>query len=170
MFKSTKNKISQKFLIAILMIFGTLTACVGQILAEDCNKTKDLATSQACWIDKAKSGEKNLRGAYLDKADLSGLDLSEADLSGADLTRANLKDADLSNAKFNRAHMDYVNLQKADLTGADLSNASLQAADLREAVLTDVIVMKARVNIYTQGIDLADWKSRGAVDMTASVD
>jgi uncharacterized protein YjbI with pentapeptide repeats len=170
MFKSTKNYLSRNFLPVILMIFGTLTAGVGQILAEGCNQIKNLEERKTCWIDKAKAGEKDLRKAYLDRADLNGLDLSEADLSGADLSGANLKNADLSKAKLNGAHLDRAALPAADLTGADLSNSSLQAADLSDAILTGVIVMRTRVNTSTRGIDLADWKRRGALDVTASVD
>ena len=39
---------------------------------------------------------KNLKGAYLVKADLNGVDFTEADLSGADLQGANLRNANLT--------------------------------------------------------------------------
>jgi uncharacterized protein YjbI with pentapeptide repeats len=62
----------------------------------------------------------NLRGADLDKADLS-----KANLRGANLSGAHLAEADLFGA----------NLSKADLHGADLFGANLLDADLKEADL-----------------------------------
>ncbi len=81
--------------------------------------------------------------ADLDGADLTGpasladIDLTDADLrgawlEGADLTRARLDGAILTDARLNRA-----NLTHAHLDGADLTDAHLQGADLTWAQLAE---------------------------------
>tara|TARA_Y100000590_G_scaffold8604_1_gene10756 strand:+ start:635 stop:1120 length:486 start_codon:yes stop_codon:yes gene_type:complete len=81
-------------------------------------------------IEKALSGEKNLRGADLRGAVFVSVDLSNADLSGANLLNADLSGANLSNADLSGANLSYVyffrtNLSRANLSGVDLSNVDL---------------------------------------------
>ena len=95
----------------------------------------------------------NLRGARLDKSNLSGANLRGADLAhatlrGANLSRVDLSRADLHHAKINYAHLSRAKLQHAtlihtnasqtdfshtELNGADLSHARLPSADLSYA-------------------------------------
>jgi len=82
----------------------------------------------------------DLRGAYLQdanlqRADLRGANLQRADLQDADLQDANLRGAYLQDANLQRADLQDANLQGADLRGAYLQDANLQRADLRGADL-----------------------------------
>lgn len=101
-------------------------------------------------LDKAKSGEKDLRWADLGGEDLSGVhflrwtNLRGADLSGANLSRTNLSGANLSGANLRRA-----NLCGADLSGANLRWADLRWANLREADLSGADISGANGKIST---------------------
>ncbi len=70
------------------------------------------------WRELTPDEEIHLRGAMLDKADLTRVNLSGADLDGASLNDAKLNMADL---------------RGASLTGAKLAGADLRSADLRDA-------------------------------------
>jgi hypothetical protein len=87
------------------------------------------------WVEYAKSGNKDLEGAYLYAANLMGADLSGAYLSGADLVSAHLYRADLVRANLQGAYLYGANLAGADLRGAYLVGARLEDADLRGADL-----------------------------------
>jgi uncharacterized protein YjbI with pentapeptide repeats len=72
-------------------------------------------------------GRKSLRGARLERTDLSDADLTDADLSGADLR----------GARFGRAVLTGTSLFDADLREADLAaTVGLVAGQLAGAVLT----------------------------------
>jgi hypothetical protein len=82
------------------------------------------------WRLEDEPDQADLRGADLNRANLSeanlrGADLIEADLSGADLRWANLSEANLGGALLIKA-----NLSRADLSGADLIGAMLFYVDL----------------------------------------
>jgi uncharacterized protein YjbI with pentapeptide repeats len=67
---------------------------------------------------------KDLRGAYLYRAQLERVDLRGANLNRTQLSRANLKDADLRGAKFGGAYLFKADLSGADLRGAQFKNKS----------------------------------------------
>ena len=85
----------------------------------------------------------DLRGAWLEGANMVGLDLSRALLSQANLNEADLTDAILRGTQFIEAKlkgvvfagakMNSANLTDADLTGAEFLNADLDSVDLTRA-------------------------------------
>lgn len=82
----------------------------------------------------------DLRGANLNRTDLSGANLEGANLSRAsfalsDFSGANLQNADLRETIFNGA-----DLANADMRGADLTGASLVGAYLKGALLDGKII------------------------------
>lgn len=79
----------------------------------------------------------NLQGAYLFRANISRSNLSRADLVNADLTIADLSGANLSNALLNRANLFDARLTRANLSGAALYEANLIGTDLSHANLTN---------------------------------
>ncbi len=83
--------------------------------------------------------EADLRGAYLNRANLSGADLSKADLSGATLHMTNLNGADLSKADLSGATLHMTKLNGAGLSGAHLLRANLTYTNLNEADLSNTI-------------------------------
>ena len=89
----------------------------------------------------------DLRGADLIRANLSGASLNvyfrarysgETDLSGANLTKANLSGADIGAGNLEHAKLDYANLSQANLEDANLSGANLQDANLSGAILNGI--------------------------------
>src|SRR5271167_829577 len=70
----------------------------------------------------------DLRGASLDRRDLSGADLSGANLRGATFSRTILRGANLSGADLAGA-----NLKRHDLAGASLSGANPHDATFHRA-------------------------------------
>ncbi len=87
-------------------------------------------------LDGAYLSQANLRGAYLNGADLSHADLSQANLRRAYLMVANLSQADLSQANLSGAYLMVAILSQADLSGAYLSQANLSGAYLIGAMYT----------------------------------
>jgi uncharacterized protein YjbI with pentapeptide repeats len=79
----------------------------------------------------AGTGNVDLTGAHIPKANLL-----EADLTGANLTGVNLTGADLTRVRLTRADLTHADLRGARLTGADLTSAYLTGADLTGADLT----------------------------------
>src|SRR5688572_25173762 len=77
----------------------------------------------------------NLTRAYLGERDGRVVDLSKADLYRADLTRASLRGATARGTAFYRAVLIKTILQDADLAFADFRNANLSDADFRNANL-----------------------------------
>lgn len=99
-------------------------------------KLKDVSTPEI--VAYAKLGVLrgfDLRGIYLDNADLSGCDLRESDLSGVPLRGANLTDANLSGAKLQKTRFQGAILIATDFTGADLRGAYLQEASFEMPVM-----------------------------------
>jgi len=72
----------------------------------------------------------DLKGAVLDRMDLTGANLEGANLSDAKLFLANLAGANLKNAYLKRAIFGGADLAGADLRGADLNGADLTTAYL----------------------------------------
>ena len=163
MFSTKIEKHLSRALSTAVLITGVfLTGATTAQAQADCVKNNDhtpgseekLKTPEnvECWVQKVKSGEKDLQYADLVKAvlsneDLSGADLTLADFVGADLAGANLSKSNLSRAKFYQA-----NLTNADMTGADLTKA-----DLRSVKLTGATVSRST----TKGIDFRIWSARG---------
>ncbi len=139
-------------------------------------------------LDKAE-----LRGAQLQRVDLTGACLNEANLRDADLTgaflgRANLRGANLQGACLNRAflasadlggaflggaNLKGANLQKASLRGAYLDRANLNRATLEGATLRDAILHKASLRgAILGGADLSGailhGASLGSADLTGA--
>ncbi len=103
------------------------------------NSMKEEALKQ-CWIKEAKSGNKNLRGAYLADADFQNADLSNADLTNAKTQNANFSGANLSGANLTKANLGGANLKSANFRRAILTDASLSSADLTNADFTDALI------------------------------
>jgi uncharacterized protein YjbI with pentapeptide repeats len=81
----------------------------------------------------------DLRGADLNRAQLSNANLMKANLGAANLERANLSGAFLSTADLGSANLKSANLSDASLSTADLFATHLDAADLRGASLDEAI-------------------------------
>jgi uncharacterized protein YjbI with pentapeptide repeats len=78
----------------------------------------------------------DLRGRdFSETSHLRGAILERADLSEASLVRADLSNAELAHAQLRRANLEKASLAGADLRGADLSFARLLGADLTGAKL-----------------------------------
>lgn len=85
----------------------------------------------------------DLRGAYLNRVDLSkcdlrGTDLSGVDLRGADLTEADLRGATLKKTSLSQARLYLTNFEGANLQGAflqdaEFGNTRMEGADIRGA-------------------------------------
>ena len=81
-------------------------------------KLAEVLAAHLKWVRGEEGGIRaNLRGAYLEGADLQDADLKRANLRGAYLVGANLRDANLE--------------------GAYLEGAYLRGADLRDATIVD---------------------------------
>jgi uncharacterized protein YjbI with pentapeptide repeats len=108
----------------------------------------------------------DLQGAYLRDADLRGAylqvaDLRDADLRGAHLQGADLRDADLRDANLQGAHLQDADLRGAHLQYADLRDANLQGAHLQDAHLQGAMgipaTARAVLSILPDG-DIIGWK------------
>ena len=88
--------------------------------------------------DDVNLRDSDLRGAYLNCADLYGADLTGAYLSGADLGRANLYGAYLGGAYLRAANLTGANLNGANLRGAYLGDGEKLIGD-RPVFVTDPI-------------------------------
>ncbi len=77
----------------------------------------------------------DLKGAMLNRMNLSGANLQGADLTGAKLFLTNLSGANLKNAHLQRAIFGGADLAGADLRGADLTGADISTAYLVGAKL-----------------------------------
>jgi uncharacterized protein YjbI with pentapeptide repeats len=117
-----------------VIIFGavicllTLSSIQSQIFAagENTLVQKNIATLKKT---KACPGC-DLKGAVLERMDLSNANLQGADLTGAKLFLSNLSDANLRNT-----HLEKAVFGGADLAGADLRGANLNGADLSTAYI-----------------------------------
>ena len=97
---------------------------------------EQILADHAVWLTEPTKGScADLRGAYLNCANLEGADLESAYLVGADLVGANLKGANLRSANLEYANLIDANLEGAYLGGANLEGANLEGADLKGADL-----------------------------------
>ncbi|MCE2434690.1 MAG: pentapeptide repeat-containing protein [Candidatus Latescibacteria bacterium] len=94
----------------------------------------------------------NLRGSWLNGADLMGARLEKAILTEAHLKRANLYKAQLQGADLRTARLQGATLVEARLQGAFLSQAHLQGASLRFAHLQGASLIEA----HLQGVKLLE--------------
>ncbi len=160
MLETNNNKMKHRVLMIAVLMTGLFFFGVNLTKAQevvDCNSLEKDSAKTDCWVKKAKSGQKDLKWAFLFEADLSGAILQRADLSKADLSKAKLRKADLIHANLYYAH-----LSGADLRGASLVLADLSGADLTNAILdADTNIKRASVDKTTKGIDFDDWKNRG---------
>lgn len=112
---------------------------------------------------EGSTGQIDLRGAYLQGADLGsanlsgtdlqGVDMTGAELSGADLRRAMVTSAclhracmletDLTGARFLGTDLSHINAQRAGLSGVDLGGANLSDAQLQRADLSGAYISTA---------------------------
>lgn len=121
------------------------------------------------WQSEHERTALDLRGANLQKLDLSGRDLGwtslvNANLRHATLDRAVVQQADLSGADLRGASLVEVSGHETWMPGADLSEAYLARARLSSADLRGVRLVGARLDSAT----LADADLRGARCKTAS--
>lgn len=108
---------------------------------------------------RKNSNEIDLRGVYLEEANLSGADLSWVDLSGAHLAGANLSGANLIGANLYGASLYIADLSGANLDGANLSGADLSRADLSGAHLVGADLSQGtllRANLSGTNLSRAD--------------
>jgi len=94
----------------------------------------DYESIRECLIKAAKQSA-NLRGAYLQDANLQSANLQSANLRGAYLQDANLRGANLWGANLRGAYLRDANLWGAYLQSADLQDANLRGANLQDAYL-----------------------------------
>ena len=121
--KMNKHKtISFRLVICFLSLFVVLTPAFAS--SEKASIKENIATLKKT---KACPGC-DLKGAVLDRMDLSG-----ANLEGAYLDDAKLYLVDLSKANLRNAHLERAIFGGADLAEADLRGANLNGADLSTA-------------------------------------
>jgi len=130
----------------------------------------------------------NLRGKYLNEANLREANLSRADLSetflhGADLREADLRETRFHNdtmpmglltgtsfikAKLSRANLYGANLTNVNLIGADLSEANLNNALLPKEIISETILTGAFLReVDLSGVDLSK-KDLSKVDLSGA--
>ena len=107
--------------------------------SEEVQSLLTLLFVQEHWVFKGR--HINLKGSWL-----NGADLFEARLAKANLTKAHLKGVELFGANLQKAKLTEANLQEADLITVDLEGADLEGADLEGANL---------IEAYLQGADLS---------------
>jgi Pentapeptide repeats (8 copies) len=100
----------------------------------------------------------NLRGAYLEGANLERANLMAAHLEGAILTRANLKRVKLMDAHLEAVILLEANLERGNLMNAHLEEAHINVANLNLAFLKDAYLVGADL----AGADLERAILRGA--------
>jgi uncharacterized protein YjbI with pentapeptide repeats len=80
----------------------------------------------------------DLRGAKLQKINLSFANLTESKLQFANLTGANLGEANLTKSKLQETCFQSAHMQNSDLSGAGMLESNLQFANLENASLEGV--------------------------------
>ena len=166
MLATKNNKMMQRVMMMAVWAIGLSFVGASSAVAQDCKDIADTAKKD-CWVKKAKSGQKDLKWAFLFEADLSGVDLrgvdlfnadlNGANLSGADLRGASLSEAELSGAKFAGAKLENTNFDSTDLTEADFRRTDLTGAKMKNMDIRDAIVSQKT----TIGINFEEWKDRG---------
>lgn len=132
----------------------------------------DYNLQNTCW-DRS-----DLRGAIVDRADLSratfvSTNLQQANLdsviaTGADFNNANLTFANLSEANFSEANLLAANMATATLQGTDLTRANLISADMAGALAFGADFSGANMlNADLSGTLLTDAKLADAQQLTA---
>ena len=167
MLEKITNKMMQRIMMMAVLAIGLSFVGASSAAAQNCNSIADNSAFKDCWVKKAKSGQKDLKWAYLFEADLNGVDLrgvdlfnanlNGANLSGADLRGASLSDAELSGAKFAGAKLEDTDFDTTDLTEADFRRTDLTGAKLKNMDIRDAIVSQKT----TIGINFEEWKDRG---------
>lgn len=101
----------------------------------------------------------NLKGAYLQTADLRDFDFTDTNLTGADFKGADLRGSTLIRTQLAGADFQSVDLRQTVLTDANLTEADFKGADLRGCVLVRSQVARAN---YTDadltGVCIEDWR------------
>ncbi len=90
---------------------------------------------KGAFLQGANLWHARLQGANLREAKLQSVELVRAHLQGANLTGAELQDADLRSVELQGACLMFAELQGADLRYAELQGADLQSAQLQGANL-----------------------------------
>ena len=108
---------------------------------------KGVLDQHKLWVDSSyKEGKRaNLKGAYLQGADLDKANLQGAILEGANLIRAYLEGANLRDANLSGANLQDANLRDASLKGADLERANLEGADLYGTKLPEKLLQAGKL-------------------------
>lgn len=86
----------------------------------------------------------DIRGAFVDEAQLDGTYLYGADISHAHLPHAHLAGAHLNGASLNGTHLPHADLRNAELTKANFNDAFLLAVDFSGAYLCGADLRYAR--------------------------
>ena len=111
----------------------------------------------ACSEDRNFRGF-NLRGAYLQNADLRSFDFTDTNLTGADLKGADLRESALVRTQLAGVDFQDVDLRRNILIDANLTEANLRAADLRDCILVRAQVARADFSgADLTGICIEDW-------------
>ncbi|NEQ30289.1 MAG: pentapeptide repeat-containing protein [Leptolyngbya sp. SIO4C5] len=109
----------------------------------------------------------NLRGAFLQNANLRQFDFSHTNLTGADLRSADLRSSHLVCTQISAADLQQSDLRYANLTDANLTGADCRLADLRGSLL----VRAQAANADFTGADLSqacieDWSINEQTNFT----
>lgn len=128
----------KKLAIMAILLTGTILIGTNQTIAQKTCSADDSTeeTYKKCWIKQAKSGNKNLRDAYLSSTNLQNVDFSNADLTNLQMVNANLSGANFSGANLTNANLGNTNFTGANFKGANLTNANLGLANLTNADFT----------------------------------
>lgn len=102
----------------------------------------------------------SLRGAELDRLDLSGQDLRRQDFRGARLTGVRLRNADLRGALIEGSDFTFV-----DLSGADLREAVITAPTSFRVTLNGADLRLARMTALRIGVNVGSTDRVGARDV-----
>ncbi len=121
------------------------------------------ANLRGSWLNgadlrRARLGKAVLRGTRLQGASLFRARLQGANLRRARLQGANLRKARLQETNLRRALLERANLREAHLQGAHLCEAHLQGAELWQAQLQDARLLSAQL----QGANLEGARLQGA--------
>ncbi|MCX5935896.1 MAG: pentapeptide repeat-containing protein [Pseudanabaena sp. LacPavin_0818_WC45_MAG_42_6] len=117
-------------------------------------------TCQRCELSGIAANGVNLRGSFLDVADLRKSSLSGATLAFSTMYYADFRGADLSNSDLRNTFLIHSDLIKVNLSGANARNSRWKYADLTEANLQnsnliDIELVYAKLN----GANLANLRS-----------